>query len=388
MNKLLKCPFKNFNPAVPKNVRIRIFKKTLISFLCLFIFLDLVFSFERIVTISKEEVQVDSAIKHCKSQKEKIKELEAFALNAYNNNQYDLSLCAYNKLLSFKKNSKKKEFSYYMSLGDIYCLKNNYVFAMHMYQKALSMYKKNEEINIKIANLYLKINIYKSAKIFFNNVLKSNKKSVDAKKGLANLYYLKNNYQKAIFYYEQIDFFHIDKNTILKIADSYTNLNEINKAIKILEDYTKNNKSFEVLFFLGQLYIENTENLKAKELFLNLYENHKDNFKVCLYLANVYNLLGERSLSNHMLGLAYKINSSCCALNILRAEFSYKLGHVNEAKEYAQRALMKAKTVFLRNQAQKLLTFLQKGSLKDPNAYNYSEYFDRERQNAGLAQVL
>lgn len=333
--------------------------KLLISFLFLFIFLDLIFSFEGIVTPSSEEIQVDIAIKNCKSQKEKIKELEEFALNAYSNNQYDLSLYAYNKLLSFEKNSKKKKFSYYMVLGDIYFLKNSYVFAMDMYQKALSIYKKNEEINIKIANLYLKNNIYEPAETFFNNALKSNKKSINAKKGLADLFYLNNNYQKAIFYYEQIDFFHIDKDIILKIANSYTNLDKINKAITILEDYTKDNKSLEVLFFLGQLYIENSEYLKARDLFLNLYENHKNNFNVCLYLAKVYNLLGENSLSMHMLELAYKMNSSYSTLDILLAELSYKLGHINEAKKYAQRALMKSKTVFFKNQAQRLLSFLQ-----------------------------
>jgi tetratricopeptide (TPR) repeat protein len=317
----------------------------------------MLFAFENVVTTSSDESKVEASIESCKNQKEKIETLEKFASNAYKDNQYDLSLCAYSKLLSFKNNNKKN-FNYYMTLGDIYCLKNNYFFSMEMYQRALSIYKKNEEINIKIANLYLKNNMYEFAQEIFDSILKVNKKSVNAKKGLGELFYLQNDYQKAIFYYEQVDFFHSDEDIIVKVSNCYNNLNQIDKSIEILEKYTKDNKSFEVLFFLGKLYVESHEYLKAKEIFLNLYEKNKYNFKNCLYLANVYYLLGEISLSRHMLGHSYKINPFS-AVDILQAQAAYKLGRVDEAKKYAKRALEKSKTVFLRDQAQKCLDFLQ-----------------------------
>ncbi|MDR2617123.1 MAG: tetratricopeptide repeat protein [Endomicrobium sp.] len=333
--------------------------KLVASFLFLLVFSCLTFAFENGVVSCPEEEQVNSVIKDCKNQKEKIKKLEDFALKSYNNNQYNLALYVYNKLLSFKKNSKRKEFSYYMVLGDLYCLNNNYFFGIEMYKEALSIYKKNEEINIKIANLYLRNNVYELAQEFFNEVLKNNKNSIHAKKGLGNLFYLQNSYQKAIFYYEQLGFLNADKDTILKMVDSYTNLNDISKAIEILEKYAENSESFEILLLLGQLYIENNEYVKAKKLFLNLHKNYSDNFKVCLYLANVYDLLGETSLSKLMLELSYKINSSYCTTDILQAKVAYKLGLISEAKKYAHNALTKAKTVFLRNQAHKCLNFLQ-----------------------------
>jgi tetratricopeptide (TPR) repeat protein len=200
--------------------------------------------------------------------------------------------------------------------------------------------------------------MYELAQKFFDDVLKSNKKSTNAKKGLGEMFYLQNNYQKAIFYYEQINFF-LDKDIVLKVADSYNNLNKVDKSIGILEEYTKNDKSFDTLFYLGKLYIEKQKYLKAKEIFLNLYERHKYNFKVCLYLSNVYYLLGEMSLSKHMLDISYKLNPSYSAVDILQAQTAYKLGRVDEAKKYAKRALVKAKTLFLRDQAQKCLNFLQ-----------------------------
>jgi tetratricopeptide (TPR) repeat protein len=321
-------------------------------------FLCRLFAFENIPAPSEEEAKIDIIIETCKNQKEKVEKLERFAVNAYKDSQYDLSLCAYNRLLSFENNNKKN-FNYYMTLGDIYCLKNNYFFGMEMYQRALSIYKKNEEVNIRIANLYLRSNMYEFAQKFFNNVLKNNKRSIDAKKGLGDLFYLQNDYQKAIFYYEQIDFFHSDKDIILKVADCYNNLNKIDKTIEILEKYTKDNKSFDILFLLGKLYIQCHEYSKAKEIFLNLYEKHKYNFKVCLYLANVYYLLDEISLSKHMLELSYKINPSYSVVDILQAQTAYKLGCIDEAKKYAKCALGKAKTAFLREQAQKCLNFLQ-----------------------------
>jgi tetratricopeptide (TPR) repeat protein len=323
------------------------------------VFSCLTFAFENIVVAYPEEEQVNNVIKDCKNQKEKIKKLEDFALKSYNNNQYNVALYAYNKLLSFKRNSKRKKFSYYMVLGDIYCFNNNYLLGIEMYKKALSIYKKNEEINIKIANLYLKNKLYELAREFFNDVLKNNKNSIDAKRGLGNLFYLQSSYQKAIVYYEQLDFLDVDENTILKMADSYAKLNDVSKAIETLEKYAGNSHSFEVLLFLGQLYIENNEYMKAKKVFLNLYKKHSNNFKVCLYLANVYDLLGETSLSKHMLELSYKINSSYCITDILQAKVAYKLGHISEAKKYAHNALAKAKTVFLGNQARKYLNFLQ-----------------------------
>jgi tetratricopeptide (TPR) repeat protein len=323
------------------------------------VFSCLTFAFENVVVSCLEEEQVNTIIKDCKKHKEKIKKLEDFALKSYNNNQYNLALYAYSKLLSFKGNSKRKKFSYYMVSGDIYCFNNNYFLGIEMYKKALSIYKKNEEINIKIANLYLRNNIYELAQKIFNDVLKNNKSSIDAKKSLGNLFYLQNSYQNAIFYYEQLDFLHVDKDIILKMADSYTNLNDTSKAIKTLERYVENNESFEILFFLGQLYIKNNEYMKAKKLFLNLHKNHSNNFKICLYLANVYDLLSETLLSKHMLELSYKINSSYCTTDILQAKVAYKLGLISEAKKYAHNALTKAKTVFLKNQAHKCLNFLQ-----------------------------
>jgi tetratricopeptide (TPR) repeat protein len=322
------------------------------------VFSYILFAFTNVFTISTEEAKVEATIESCKNQKEKIERLEKFASNAYKDSQYDLSLCAYNKLLSFENNNKKN-FNYYMALGDIYCLKNNYFVGMEMYKRALSICKKNEEINIKIANLYLRSNMYEFAQKIFDSILKNNKKSIDAKKGLGDLFCLQHDYQEAIFYYEQIDFLHSDKDIILKITDCYNNLNKLDKSIEILEKYTKDNKSFEVLFLLGRLYIEIHEYLKAKEIFLNLYEKHKYNFIICLYLANVYYLLDEISLSKHMLGLSYKIDPSNTAVDILQARTAYKLGRVDEAKKYAKRALEKVKTVFLRDQAQKCLDFLQ-----------------------------
>ncbi|MDR0723862.1 MAG: hypothetical protein LBF23_01600, partial [Endomicrobium sp.] len=119
--------------------------KLLIFFFLIFMSSYMLFAFEDGIISYPQEVKIDSIIEACKNQKEKTEKLEKLASNAYKDSQYDLSLCAYNKLLSFKNNNKKN-FNYYMALGDIYCLKNNYLLGMNMYQKALSIYKKNEEI--------------------------------------------------------------------------------------------------------------------------------------------------------------------------------------------------------------------------------------------------
>lgn len=323
----------------------------------------MLFAFENIaVPISfSNDKKIESGIKSYKNRNEKIERLEKLALDAYKNNNYDLSIKSYTRLLSFT-NSNKKRFRYYMMLGDIYCCKNNCFFGMDMYHKAWHIYKKNEEVNIKIANLYVKNNMCESAEKIFNAVLKKHKKSVYAKKGLGNIFYLQNDYKKAILYYEQIKITNFDEDIILNLSECYHSLSDIGKSIEILDKYNRDNATDKILFYLGKLYVENREYIKAEEVFLKLYAKDKYDLKVCLYLASIYYFLDEISLSKSMLENIYKVYPYS-TVDILQAQVAYKLCNMYDAKKYSKRAQRRAKTTFLRDLAKKKKIFFKVNNL-------------------------
>ncbi|MDR3256349.1 MAG: hypothetical protein LBT18_01650 [Endomicrobium sp.] len=326
------------------------------SFVCA-IKLDEISSLDKcfLKAINEISVKVDMA----KNNKEKTKLLETLAEMLIINKQYLPALSIYNNLLESKKIPKRKKKEYYVKLGDIYKLEKNYGFSLEYYHKALLLYKKNIDVRFKIGNMFLKNKLYNLAEKYFLEVLAINKNSDAAKKGLGDVYSCQNIDTKAIEYYSQINPKNYDKETVVSFVNCYRDLNRFDDAIKVLDIFMKENKDTELFFLSGLLFIDKKEYLKAKDMFLNSVQYGESNFRVYVYLALIYELTGEIQKAKTMYDKAYSINSSYAVVDLMQAKIAYKMNRFYEARRYAYNAYVKAKTVFVKNQAQKMIDFLR-----------------------------
>jgi tetratricopeptide (TPR) repeat protein len=335
-------------------------KISIVSVFALFVFCTNLFAGE-FTTQSSYELKVITEslidINTSKKKKEKIEELELLAENFTDKKFYNRAIDIYKRILC-QNLPKKKLFKYYVKIGDLYIFKKEYILSLDYYKEALSIHKKSSEVMVKIGRIFLEGNLFTIAEKMFLDALKTDKHSIEAKRGLGDTFYKQGIYIKAIDYYNQIPKELYDRKFVKNITDSLSNLNKINEAIAILEPFLKEHGDPDLMFDLGMIGINKMDYAFAEDWFLKSLKMNGDNFKDYIYLAFLYDLKGESKKALKMSNKAYAIDSSYSVVDFMRAKTAYKMGRINEAKVYANEAYNKAKTIFVKDQAQKLLKYL------------------------------
>ncbi|MDR1474171.1 MAG: hypothetical protein LBS38_00565 [Endomicrobium sp.] len=333
-----------------------------ISIFSLFVFCANVFATEAEQQFSydpKEITESLSNINISNNKKERIKELELLAEEFTDKKLYNKAIDIYSEIFK-KKHSKKNLFKYYVKVGDLYSLKKNYVLSLDYYERALSINKKSSDVMIRIGRIFLDGNLFELAEEKFLGALKIDKHSVGSKKGIGDVYYKRGIYTKAINYYNKIPKDLYDREIVRNISRSFINLNKSDEAAAILEYYLKEHDDSELMFNLAVIYIDKCDYLIAQDWLLKTLKINDGAFKVYVYLAYIYDLESKYKESLKMLNKAYALNSSYGAIDFMRAKAAYKVGMIKEAKTYANEAYNKARTIFVKDQAQKLLEYLNK----------------------------
>jgi tetratricopeptide (TPR) repeat protein len=294
-----------------------------------------------------------------KNKKENLKKLELLAKSFMERGFYNRALDVYNRIL-LQKPPRKKIFEYYLIIGDLYNLKKDYNLSLEYYRKALYIHKSNAEVMVKIGNIFFEGNLFELAEKMFLDVLKIDKKSVKANRGLGDLFYKQGIYAKAINYYIKIPKEFYGREIIKNMADSYKNINKTNEAIDILESFLAKHIDYELMFDMGLIYMNIDNYEKAKEWLLKSFEINTNNFKNCVYLASLYDLTGEHKKAIELFNKAYGLDSSYASVDFMRASLAYKTGRIREAKIYANESYKKAKSIFVKDQAKKLIEFLNR----------------------------
>jgi tetratricopeptide (TPR) repeat protein len=304
---------------------------------------------------SLSESLIDVSI--VKNKKENLKELDLLAKRFIDRGFYNRALDVYGRILR-QKPPKKKIFEYYVIIGDLYNLKKDYNLSLEYYKKALEIHKNNVEVVVKIGNLFFEGNLFELAEKMFLEALKIDKKSVKANRGLGDLFYKQGIYEKAINYYIKIPKEFYEREIIKNMAVSYKNLNKTNEAINILESFLVKHIDYELMFEMGLVYIKIDDYEKAKEWFLKSLKINANNFEICVYLASLYDLTGEYKKATELFNKTYELDSSYASVDFMRASLAYKTGRIREAKIYANESYKKAKSIFVKDQAKKLIEFL------------------------------
>ena len=306
-----------------------------------------------------EEINgASSRLDNVKSKKERAVIIEEIAKILTSAKQYAAAENVYKRLLE-EKPSKKKQFSYYVSLGDLYALQNNYSLSLDSYKKALALYKKNTAVKLKVGDILIESNLYNLAEQNFLEVLKNDKNSDYAKKRLGDIYYHQDLHAKAWQYYLMIDPQSYTKETIINMAVCCRSLDQTEEGIRLTDDFLKNQESAELFFMSGLLYADKNKYEMAEKQFLNSLRLDENNFSVYVYLAGIYLSAGELGKAREFLDKAYKRNSSYAAIDLMYAEMAFNSGRLYEARRYAHNASFKAKTPFMKDQTQKMIEFLK-----------------------------
>ncbi len=292
------------------------------------------------------------------SKKKKISLLEEIAEILLNAGQYEAAEKACKYLLD-EDIPKKKKFYYLMKTGDLYAWRENYSLSLDYYKKAQSLYKKNVEVKLKIGDILIQSNLYNLAEQNFLEALKLDKNSDYARKRLGDIWYYQGLYVKAWGFYSQIAPKNYTKDAIINMAVCCRNLNKREEGMRLVNNFLKTHESPELFFISGMLYADKKNYKMAQEQFMNSLSLDENNFTVYVYLANIYLNNGELDKAKEFLDEAYKIDSSYAAIDFMYAETAFKGGKIYEARMYAHNALLKAKTPFMKDQAQKMIDFLK-----------------------------
>lgn len=259
-------------------------------------------------------------------------------------------------LLIENTKSKKQKFEYYMNLGEVFEMAENYPSSLEAYEHARGLYKKNEKVNIKIGEILLKSNLLNLAEESFLNVLNSNKNSENAKKRLGDINFLQNNFTAALEYYNSLESDFEQKDKIIKSAIVRRELNDTREAIRILEVYLQevDSKDVDVLFLLGKIFIYERIYDSAEKVFFAFIEIDENNFIPYLYLASIYEIEKKFEKAAQYINKAAKLNSDLAVIDLMNARIAYKMNRLSQAKQYAKTSYSKAKTSFVKEQAKRL----------------------------------
>ena len=282
-------------------------------------------------------------------------DLELTAENFTAEQNYDGALEIYSKLIDSNP-SKKKKYEYFLLMGDVQDRQGNYSAALGNYYKAAELYKKNE-VNLKIGDALLKSNLYTIAERNFLDVLSKNKRSDYAKRRLGDIYLKQGNYLKAIEYYEAVDHFYVDRNTIMNMSKAYKNVGRSNKAIELIDRQLKYSDDAEILILLGTLYAEAKDYAKAEESILASIALDDKNFVSYLYAASIFEGKNEFAKAKTYLLKVSKLNPNLSLTDLLLSKIAYKMNDLSGAKFYAASAVKKASAPFVAEQAQRMLDF-------------------------------
>ncbi|AKL98143.1 tetratricopeptide repeat protein [Endomicrobium proavitum] len=253
--------------------------------------------------------------------------------------------------------SKKDQFDYNVKIGDLYYLKKEYASTLNYYSAARALYENNAEVNLKIGNTFLSSNLYTLAERNFLEVLSRNKRSDYAKRRLGDVYLKQDMYLKAIEYYESVDHFYINRETVINMVACYRNLNNSQKAVNLINNSLRYDDDAEILFLLGMLYFDEKKYKEAEGAFLKSIGVNSSNATAYIYLAVVYESVSELQKAKEFLDKSAKINPALAVTDLMRARISYKMKNISAAKVYAKNAYANAKTPFLQEQAQRMTDF-------------------------------
>jgi len=291
------------------------------------------------------------------SQNKKIRLTRELAENLEQSGDSDDAIILYKDILGYDDLSKKDTFKYNVKIGDLYYYRKEYTPALNYYFAARSIYDDNMELNLKIGDSLLNNNLYTLAEKSFLDVLSQNKKSDYAKRRLGDIYLKQNMYLKAVQYYESVDRSYLNRQTVINMAVCYRNMDNYDKAIKLLTGDSTYDDDAEISFLLGMLYYDGKKYEEAEAAFLKSIDADSGNVSAYIYLASVYEELSELKKAEDCLDKASKINSDMAVTDLMRARISYKMKNTAAAKRYAQNAYKNAKSPFVREQAGRMIDF-------------------------------
>jgi len=319
-------------------------------------YIENVMSDEEIMSkINEMSVKLEGA----KNKKEQTEFYEEFARMFFLSGAYDAATNIYKRLLESNP-PKKKKAEYYIKLGDIEAEKKSYNTSLDYYNSALALYKKNNDIKKKIGDMFLESNLYGLAEQSFKDILANDKNSDYAKRKLGDIYYSRTIYSKALEYYESINRTYYDKELIIRMAAGYKSLNNLDKAVQLVNDYININPDSDLYLLLGSLYSGLGKLEEAKEQYLISISIDPSNFSSYVYLAAIYLDDGDIQKAEEMLDKANLINSYTAAVDMMYARIAYKKGRLYEARRYAANAVLKSKTPFVKQQAQRMQDYFNK----------------------------
>ncbi|MCL2334923.1 MAG: tetratricopeptide repeat protein [Endomicrobia bacterium] len=310
---------------------------------------------DKALSVKTEEMSVN--IDSAKNKKERIALLEQYAEMLTETGQYGAAKNAYERLFGLNP-SKKKKFKYYTKLGDIEALQKNYSSALEYYKKAQALYPKDAEINLKMGDILLASGLYNLAEKSFLDALAADKNSDYAKKRLGDISFYRGQYANALGYYNEIDLSHYSEEITVNTAISQRSLGKIDDALRTVTYFLAKGPSAQVHFIAGMLYSDKKMYDESEKHYLDSIDIDGKNFIVYVYLAGIYSLKGDEEKAKAALDKAYALNSLSPVVDLMYAEIAYKSGRIYDARRYAYNAVTKAKTQFVKEQAQRMLEYL------------------------------
>lgn len=210
-------------------------------------------------------------------------------------------LNAFSNEVSQEEKNKAKAY-YYFAYAHLLEIQNKLDEALKYYNEALKFDKESAEIKIQIASIYNDKKDYERAIEILKELTKNEPKNVDALKELARNYFDKGYTSKDKKYYQlSIDELEkvreindLDASVVLNLARLYTMIDNDEKAIEVLESYTKKNPdAYDVQDMLIEIYEKKGSYAEAIRIYEDMLGKGYYSYEYVYRLLNLYAEMGE-----------------------------------------------------------------------------------------------
>ncbi|MCK9582275.1 MAG: tetratricopeptide repeat protein [Endomicrobiales bacterium] len=219
------------------------------------------------------------------------------------NKNYKLCLQNYNQAISSQNfnaalnsleqaigfaTSNKKRYELFVMQGDTYLNIKQYAKSIEKYGLAIDLVPQEEVAKLKLAGVFETIELYTRAQDVYFDVLTYNPKSFDAIYAIALSYFRDGLYTKALDYFLKALSLRPQNDLYRKTALCANYSGQSDLAVSLLENLTKNVRSYDDYFLMGELLTKKSEYKKSIAVLTDAINLDKENGSAYLYIGINY----------------------------------------------------------------------------------------------------
>ena len=206
---------------------------------------------------------------------------------AVSSQNYNGALVILDKAMGFVTTNKKK-YDVFVMQGDTYLNIKQYAKSIEKYELAIDLLPQEDMAKLKLAGVFETLELYTKAQDVYFDVLTYNPKSFDAIYAMGLSYFRDGLYTKALDYFLKALSLRPQNDLYRKTALCANYCGQGDLAVSLLENLTKNVRSYDDYFLMGELLTSKSDYKKSITVLTDAINLDKENGSAYLYIGINY----------------------------------------------------------------------------------------------------